>query len=153
MGKENHHFIFIEAPIDLVGPQIIAWGESTWWPKNCQMRFKKLTPGDVRIGTEYEMRLKAPLTAPMSSRVTKLDSREIERTFLTGMFKGRENVTAEERYNGTKVDYTLYYEIRGIFNVMFWPIIFRHLHDRNIKGILAALKKYCEAKANPLEDQ
>ena len=153
MEKTNHHFVFIEAPVNMVSPQIILWGEASWWPKDCQMRFKKRTPGEIRIGTEYEQRVRAPFAGSFSCRVTQLDpSREIERTFLTGMFKGRENVMLEERYNGTKVSYTLFYELRGILNVMLWPVLFQQMHDKNINKILAALKKYCEEKANPLEN-
>ncbi len=152
MEKTNHHFVFIEAPVDIVGPQIIAWGEASWWPEGSQMRFNKTTSGELGIGTEYEMRIKAPFVSPLSCRVTKLDpAREIERTFLTGMFKGREIVSAEERYNGTKVKYTMYYQVQGILNAILWPILFRRLHDANIELIMAALKRYCEQKANPPE--
>ena len=154
MEKINHHFVFIEAPADIVGPQTMLWGEASWWPQGCQMRFQKITPGELSIGTEYEMRIRAPFVAPLSCRVTKLDpAREIERTFLAGMFKGRENVVIEERYNGTKVNYTMFYQVQGILNAVLWPIVFHRLHDKNIKNILAALKKYCEGKAQNLENQ
>lgn len=151
--KVNHHFILIEASEKIVGPEIICWGESEWWPKECRMRFRNITLGSVRIGTEYEMMIRAPFASRFYSRVTKLTpDREIERTFLNGMFKGREAVDIEGRYNGTKVNYTMHYQIRGIFNKILWLIIFKKLHDKNIKLILSALKTYAEKKTAPLED-
>ncbi len=149
----NHHFVLIEAPESIIGPEMITWGEAQWWPKGSRMRFKRLSALPIQIGTEYQQKVMAPVGGRhWRSRVTKLTpGHEIERTFMDGMFQGRESVTIEGRYNGTKVDYKMVFKVRGISNKIFWPLIFRRMHDANIRLILAALKKYCELKNSQAE--
>ena len=143
----NHHFVLIEAPENVVGPQIILWGEAPWWPEKCSMRFIKKTIGPLAMGTEYEQRV-VPAGPHWNVRVTKLiPDREIERTFLNGMFQGKETVKIEGRYNGTRVSYLMQYEVRGIINKILWPLLFRRLHDKNIELILMALKDYVLEKS------
>ncbi len=150
--KLNHHFVLVEAPEELVAQEILVWGEASWWPPRCQMRFRKLTSGEIEIGTLYEQKLNMAMVKPWSCRVTKLSpGKEIERTFLGGLLVGRENVSVESRYNGTKVDYNLYYQVPGLVDKIIWKIFFRRMHDKNIRMILAALKSHCEAKVAPRE--
>ena len=142
----NHHFVLVEAPEDVVGPEVILWGEASWWPQKCSMRFIKTTIGPLTLGTEYEQRV-VPRGPRWTVRVTKLiPGREIERTFLNGLFRGKETVKIEGRYNATRVLYDMQYEVNGIFNKVLWPLIFQKLHDKNIELILAALKDYAENK-------
>lgn len=146
----NRHFIFIEAQEKIVGPEVIRWGESSWWPKRCTMKFIRRTPGELRVGTRFEQRV-VPLGPRWEVEVTGLvENRRIERTFLNGLFHGREIVTSEGRLNGTRVDYVMQYKIRGLFNKVLWPLVFRRLHDKNIQMILAALKEYAVNKQKDL---
>ena len=146
----NYHFIFIEAQEQQVGAEVINWGESTWWPKDCYMRFiRKTPPGPLQVGTRFEQRVTwgSPLISGWLPRwnveVTKLiKDREIERTFLNGMFQGSETVYVEERYNGSKVIYEMRFRLVGFFNKLLWRLLFRKLHDKSIKRILAALNDY-----------
>lgn len=150
--SSNHHFILIEAPEKFVGPEVILWGEASWWPQDCSMRFTRTTIGKLAIGTEYEQKV-VPRGPSWSVRVTKLiPNREIERTFLNGMFRGKENVNIEGRYNGTKVNYLLQYEVKGIINNILWVLIYRRLHDQNIELILTALKDYAMQKMKTAEE-
>ena len=145
--KFNHHFIFIEAPADLVGPEVILWGEALWWPKNSSMKFIRLTHGEIQVGTKYSQKVLLPLAPEWEVEVTRLlPGKEIERTFLNGMFKGKEIVRIEERYNGTKVEYAMHYEVLGILNQILWQLFFRKMHDWNIKMILKALQDYVTNK-------
>ena len=143
----NHHFILIEAPADLIVPEVILWGEAVWWPKNSSMKFTRLTPGEIQAGTKYRQKVLLPLAPTWEAEVTRLvPGKEIERTFLNGMFKGKETVTLEERYNGTKVEYVMHYEVLGILNRILWQLFFRKMHDRNIEMILKALQNYVTTK-------
>ena len=139
----NHHFILIEAAKELVAPQVILWGEAVWWPKNSSMKFTRLTPGDIRVGTRYRQKVLLPFAPSWEVEVTGLIAdHEIERTFLNGIFKGKETVSVQERSNGTKVDYRLQYQLRGLVNTILWPGIFSKMHDQNIEMILNALREY-----------
>ena len=142
--KLNHHFILIEdASGALVAPEIISWGEAVWWPKKSFMMFTRLTPGEIQPGTKYRQKVTLPLGPAWDVEITRLiPGKEIERTFLNGIFKGKETVSLEERYNGTKVDYLMRYEVVGIFNKILWQLIFQKMHDRNIERILKALEEY-----------
>lgn len=145
--KLNHHFIFIEASADLIAPEIILWGEAQWWPKNSSMKFTRLTPGEIQVGTKYHQKVLLPLAPKWEVEVTRLvPGKAIERTFLSGMFKGREIVTLDERYNGTKVEYAMHYEVLGILNQILWQLFFQRLHDQNIQMILKALQGYVTSK-------
>ncbi len=141
--KLNHHFILIEAPGGLVVPEVFLWGEASWWPKNSLMKFTRLTPGEIQVGTKYQQKILLPLAPQWEAAVTRLvPGKEIERTFLNGMFKGKETVTIEERYNGTKVDYLMQYHVLGIWNKIVWPLMFERLHDQNIEMIFKSLRDY-----------
>lgn len=141
--RVNQHFIFIEASRDLIAPEVILWGEAVWWPKNSSMKFTCLTRGDIQAGTKYRQEVLLPFAPKWEVEVTRLVSeKEIERTFLNGMFKGKETVTLEERYNGTKVEYVMHYEVVGIVNQILWKLFFQRLHDQNIEMILKALQGY-----------
>lgn len=145
--KINHHFVFIEAPADLVAPEVVLWGEAPWWPKNSSMKFIRLTSGEIQPGTRYRQKVLLPLAPVWEVELTRLiPGKEIERTFLNGMFKGKEIVTLEERYNGTKVEYVMRYEVLGFFNQILWQLFFQKLHDQNIKMILKALQHYVSDK-------
>ena len=141
--KANHHFVFIEAPLEAVFPEIVLWGEALWWPKRVTMKFTRKTPGKVSVGTKYEQRVTFFGGPHWDAEVTKLiPKKEIERTFLNGILVGKESVTLEFRVNGTRVDYLMQYKIRGLLNFVVWVLFFRRLHDRNITMILEALREY-----------
>ena len=145
--KINRHFVFIEAPLSLVWPEVLAWGEASWWPKGCRMRFIRQTEGEVAVGTRFEQRVLLPLGPRWHAQVTRcVHFSTIERTFVDGLFRGLERVTVEERANGTRVDYTMEYRIRGAVNALLWDLVFERLHDQNLEMILAALKRYMTEK-------
>ena len=141
--KINHHFILIEAPGHLVVPEIFLWGEASWWPKKSSMKFTRLTPGEIQVGTKYKQEVLLPLAPSWEVEVTRLiPGKEIERTFLNGMFKGKETIGIEERYDGTRVDYVMQYQVLGILNKILWPSVFQRMHDQNIEMILKNLKDF-----------
>lgn len=143
----NHHFIFIEVPIDIVAPEVVLWGESEWWPKKCLMRFTRESQGEIGVGTRYRQKIRKPLGHSWKVEVTKfIPDRLVERTFQTGMFQGYEVTKIEERSNGTRIDYELHYKIRGLLNKLLWPLCYRKQHDKNIKMILSALKDHVTKK-------
>ena len=141
--KLNHHFILIEAPCELVASEIISWGEALWWPKKSFMMFTRLTPGEIKLGTKYRQKVLLPLGPAWEAEITRLiPGKEIERTFLNGIFQGKETISLEQRYNGIKVDYLMRYQVVGILNKILWQLIFQKMHDRNIETILKALQEY-----------
>lgn len=141
--KINRHFVFIEAPLSWVAPQLMLWGEADWWPKKSLLKITKLESEEIKVGTQYQIRAKWFRGPVWIVQVTKLvPSSLMERTFLSGMFEGFESVTIEERANGTRVDYEMRYTIKGILNKIFWRFIFNKLYDKNMKMILSALNQY-----------
>jgi hypothetical protein len=63
------------------------------------------------------------------------------------MFKGYEQV-AFRRVGAEdwRVDYVMHYEVQGFFNRFLWVVLFRRLHDCNIKKILGSLKIFMETQ-------
>lgn len=150
--SENRQFVFIEAPIELVGPEVVLWGEASWWPKDSAMQFVKTSPGDVGVGTTFEMKLVKPIKHAWKAEVTRfIPGQLIERTFKTGPFKGYELVYAEERSNGTRVEYELHYTIPGPFDLLMWNLFCKKMHEASITKILEALKAFCMKKMAPAE--
>ena len=152
--KKNRHFIFIESFADIVGPQVMLWGEAQWWPEDCKMKFVRKTPGELNEGTQFQQEVLLPMGPKWDVKITKLvPNKEIERTFLNGMFKGKESVIIEERVNGTRVEYVMEYQIQGIINKILWKLVFERLHNKNIDMILAALQKYAMEKHNSRSEE
>lgn len=140
-------FIFIEAPIERVSREIVTWGESVWWPTQCLWNYRRTTDGEPAVGTLYTLKINKPSAPDWAVEVTRLEPQKmVERTFRKGMFKGREVVLMEERANGTRVDYELYFTIQGPLNLVLWPLVLRQQYLRTIKSILSSLKKYMQDK-------
>ncbi len=141
--EENHHFVLIEAPADLVAPQVILWGEASWWPQKSTMKFTKITPGEIKVGTRYQQKVLLPMGPSWDVEVSQLiPCKLIERIFLNGIFRGKETLLIEERSNGTKVDYIMRFYIVGFLNKILWSIHFKRLHNLNIEMILSSLKNF-----------
>lgn len=142
--QANRHFVFVEAPIRIVGPEAEVWGEGPWWPQDSGVKVTRQTNGAVAVGTRYLHSVNKPLVKDWISEVTKhVPGRLVERTFRGGLLEGFEAVTVEERSNGTRVEYELHYRVNGLVGQILWSLIYRQKHDDNIKKILEALKQYC----------
>jgi len=143
----DRHFVFIEAPVELVGPEAVLWGESAWWPKKSAMQFRKTSAGDLAVGATYEMRLVRPIPQAWQVEVTRyVPGHMVERMFKKGFFKGQEIVRAEERSNGTRVEYELHYAFSSPFHSLLWDLVCHKMHDANIMKNLEALKLHCMKK-------
>lgn len=141
--KLNHHFVFIEASINAVGPEAMSWGEASWWPQDSRLQFRRLGEGTLEIGTQFEMKVKGFMGPTFVAEVTQLiPNRLLELTYRKGFIIGQESIRIEERANGTRIDYELKYRITGLLNVVLWNLFFQKAHDRNLRQILDALKEY-----------
>jgi len=139
----NHHFVFVEVTKEHVWPEVVQWSESAWWPKECSMKFSRGPQENIQLGTEYTLKVKALLGPTCLLKISRLvpDS-EIERTFIKGLIKGFEIVKIEESSNGTRIDYEMTYEIKGLVNKILWAFFYEKLHNANIELILKALSDY-----------
>jgi hypothetical protein len=148
------HFIFIEAPIEIVGPEAMAWGVASWWPAESLLRFTKMSAGDLAVGTVYKQEIKMKrLSTSWQVEITKFEPNIlVERTFKGGLIKGCEIVRIGERSNGTRVDYERDYEIVGPLNKILWPVFYQKQYDANIELALRKLKDYAVKKYQGLED-
>ncbi len=144
--KENRHSILVRCSEEALVPEIVVWGETPWWPRGSLMRFVRLTDGPVGVGTRYRQEVRFPLAPSWDVAVTEVGPHSITRSFLHGMFTGSETVSARQEPGGTRVVYEMDYEVQGTANRVLWALLFRHLHDANIRRILKNLKRYCEAK-------
>lgn len=146
-----HQFVFIEAPIEVVSREVAAWGEASWWPKDVLWNYVRKTDGEIRVGTKYVIKINKPSAPDWAAEVTQYQPRHlVERTFSKGMFKGREVVVMEERSNGTRIDYELYFTIRGPLNLILWPLVFRSQYMKTIKQILKSFKTNLEQQHRDL---
>lgn len=138
-----HQFVFIEVPIEVVSSEVILWGESSWWPQNSLWKYHRMTDGEIRVGTQYNIKINKASAQDWTAEVTQLlPQKLIERTFIKGMFKGFEIVTMEERANGTRIDYELHFKIQGPLNLILWPFVFRKQYVETITLILNSMKNY-----------
>ncbi len=138
-----HQFLFFEAPIGLVSDELIRWGEAQWWPKDCLWKYIRQTDGEIRVGTQYLIKINKPSAADWTAEVSQLlPNRLVERTFKKGLFNGFERIMLEERANGTRIDYELHFKIRGFLNIFLWPFVLRGQYLKTIKTILAALQSH-----------
>ncbi|MCB9757765.1 MAG: hypothetical protein H6753_04985 [Candidatus Omnitrophica bacterium] len=138
-----HKFMFLEAPIEAVSAELITWGESSWWPQDCLWKYIRQTDGEIRVGTQYLIKINKPSAADWTAQVTQLLPKcLVERTFEKGLFNGFERITMEERANGTRIDYELHFKIRGLLNILMWPFLFRAQYVKTINKVMDALKDY-----------
>ncbi|MFA5088851.1 MAG: SRPBCC family protein [Candidatus Omnitrophota bacterium] len=141
--KVEHHFVFVEVPVEIVSPEIIQWGEASWWPRHSRIKFVRKAQGELGVGTRYKESLGGLFGLHWDVEVTKLvPLRGIEWTILNGLLKGYEAVTMEWRYNGTRIDYELHYQIPGWFNKIFWNFFYRKSHQQGIKMIMDDLRRH-----------
>ena|GEM_PF-659657 len=145
--EENRHSIIIRTDQPaLLRKEIICWGEAEWWPKGSLMAFRRLSSGEVALGTLYMQKVLLPLAPRWRVEVSEVTNRSISRRFLDGMFKGCEQVSFQRAAGGWRVEYVMHYEVRGFLNRFLWFLVFRRLHDRNIKEILGNLKIFMETQ-------
>jgi hypothetical protein len=143
--KINTHKILIWSFVERVVPQIILWGEASWWPKDSHMRFTRTTgPGSVQKGTRYRQLVMLPFAPSWNVEVDRVTDMAITRSFLDGMFRGFETVSAKREGLQVAVTYEMHYSLNGIVNTILWLLIFRRMHDTNIEMILSSLKKHAE---------
>lgn len=146
--RENKHSIIVHCQFDKARPEIIRWGEGAWWPKNSLMKFMRQGQGPVQTGTRYRQIVLLPFAPSWDVDVEKMDAKSITRRFLNGMFCGSETVSLEPSVTSAghfEVRYVMRYRISGLLNKMLWPMVFEHLHNRNIRTILQNLKIYLES--------
>jgi hypothetical protein len=138
--------VTIKAEGEKIFKELIMWGESEWWPKNCLMEFNNLSE-NVKEGTLYFQRVKLPFKLGWHTRNEVVDKERlyIKRTFLDGMFEGFEELKIVALYeNLCEVVYSFCYRVKGIINQLMWKVVFRRLHINNINAILKSLKGYLE---------
>jgi len=150
----NRHFIFIEAPIEKVSPEVVLWGDAPWWPKASPMQFTRIRGEKIDIGTQYELKVKKPFGSRWQAEMEELiPDKLVKRTFSKGMVAGYEVIKMSERSNGTRVDYEMHYTIRGFMNKALWNWVYRKQHDDNLKSILQALKQYVLKEQERIEER
>jgi uncharacterized membrane protein len=142
---ENRHKVSVRCPFQVVVPELITWGEASWWPKRSLMKFKRLTSGCVQRGTRYRQQVLLPGAPSWEAEVVDIGRMGIARRFQKGMFEGSETVTARPvEGEGALVEYRMSYQVKGWFNRLMWVLLFRRLHDHNIEEILLHLKIHVE---------
>jgi len=141
--KTLHQLVFLEVPAKVVGAELIYWGQASWWPPKVSFKLRRKTIGDLKVGTQYELKYQFPFSFSSELEVTRyVPDRVIEHTFIKGALRGQETILVEERYNGTKISYTLKYRIKGLGRKILWSLLLGRLHSANIKMILMSLKEH-----------
>lgn len=146
----DRQFVFIEVPIDIVGPESLLWGEASWWPKNSLIRFRRTSQQELGVGATYEINLNFPIPQKSVAEVTQYEpGRLVVRTFKEGFFKGSESVRAEERANGTRVEYEMRYMVSEPVKKIFWDLFLRKSYIAAINKVFLSLQAHCVKKIEP----
>ncbi len=139
----NSHTVIINAYIDKIFKQALLWGEAEWWPKECLMRYTRITGGDIRVGTRYHQKVSLPFAPEWDVEIVSItQNREIKRRFLNGIFSGTDSVILEPVKGGIEVKAVMDFDVNGYFNKLAWRFIFKRMHDENLEKILKAMKEY-----------
>ena len=145
--KKEHHFIFIESPLEFVAPQVLSWQDAEWWPAQCALKYLRVDSGSLGTGTRFKKKLRWLVPLISVSEISNWNPPQgMEWTFKKGPIKGHESVAIEGRYNGTKVTFEMVYQIKGIVNKFLWAWVFHKRHEKSMKQILDALRIYCLAQ-------
>ena len=144
----EHHFIFIEVPVELVAPQALLWSQSGWWPES-SLQYVAASL-NFQQGTQVQKKISLLMGPRWELEVTKLTDYEIEWTYRKGIIKGVESLRVEGRSNGTRIDYELRGSIKGLFPKILWMFYFKKVHARSLQKILTALKASVIAKYDSL---
>jgi len=146
--KIVRHFIFVEAPIEVIGPEVMQWGEAVWWPKEMPLGFTRVSAGDLAVGSVYKQKIgKGRLSLSVEVEVTKFESNTLmQRTFKKGILKGYEVIRVGERSNGTRVDYERHDDIVSPMNKILWAVFYQKHYDATIELALRKLKDHAVRK-------
>lgn len=141
----NHHSITVKAPAGRIYRELLIWGESEWWPKDCPMRYTRLTEGDVRVGTRYLQKVQKPMGPEWETEViSATEGREVSRKFTKGMFTGVERLYIIPAMGANELHYMMDFEVVGNINRLMWEGLYKGKHDENIRKVLLALKRHLE---------
>jgi hypothetical protein len=145
VGSEEYvrHFMFIEAPLDIVGHEMIFWGKASWWPNFGTIATVRESENPLQLGTRFRHEIKKPFKQTWISEVVKyIPNRLIEWSLRPGMIKGSEVLKLEERANGTRLDYALYGAPSNVLNKFLWKLFVRKPYEEYTKRILLALRDH-----------
>jgi hypothetical protein len=144
--QENRHEVIIDTKDrQEVFRQIVLWGEASWWPRSCLMKFTRLNGAEIQKGTMYRQKVMLPFAPSWLTRVSEvIEGTSISRSYLDGLIDGEEAVKIVPLGDKLKIEYCLNFGIRGRVKSFLWNICLRAIHDKNIKFILNNLKDYLE---------
>jgi len=147
MNKEIKQSIAVRADCNKIFNELLAWGQSRWWPENSLMRFDNLS-GPIGEKTLYRQKIKFPFAPSWHTKNESVDKSKlcIKRVFLDGLFEGYEEIKISKDKLTPEVIYSFNYRVKGVFNKLMWKVLFKKLHVRNINMILQALKDYLEKR-------
>ena len=150
----SHHFITINAPVDAIYREIVLWGESAWWPDESPMKYSRTDLGEVRVGTCFHQKVYKPFAPEWDVEVISITpGYEISRRFITGMFRGTDQVYIKQSEKANEVHFLMDYEVMGGINRILWKLAYRRMHDENIVRILNAMKSALEGAEIPARGQ
>lgn len=143
---DNRHEVIINTyDQKKVFDQIVLWGEASWWPKRCMMRFIRIGTAPIQKGTMYHQIVTLPFGPRWLSLVSEVvDNISISRRYFESFISGDEIVRIVPLERTIKVEYLLVYTIKDRSHNVLWKIILKRLHDYNIKLVLNNLKQYIE---------
>lgn len=143
--NNRHEVIANTKDIKKAFEQIVLWGEASWWPDKCTMKFMRLGGSNIQKGTVYRQKVLLPFTPSWLALVTEIiDNKSISRRFLDGLLDGEEKVSIFDYQGSLRVEYLMNYRIKGFMNNILWKTCFNRMHDSNIRLILKNLKDYLE---------
>ena len=144
--QNNKHEVLINTKdIDKAFGEIVLWGESVWWPKNCTMKFIRRGNSSIQRGTIYRQKVLLPFAPSWLAIVTDIiEKKSISRKFLDVLLDGQETISISPCDEKLKIEYLMNYKIKGQLNNILWRLFFNGMHDNNIRLILKNLKEYLE---------
>ncbi len=141
----NRHSIDIKAAPSEIFRELVLWGESKWWPAGSPMRYTRLTPGGIGVGTRYRQKVRVPFGPEWDVEIASLSpDREVAKRFLNGMFRGVEREYIVPADGACQVHFLMDFEVVGGLNRLMWEAVFKKRHDVNLGLILNSLKGFLE---------
>jgi len=141
------HFIFVEVPHEKVIEDALLWFNPGWWPKNSKIKFEGIGSRSFSISSVFKKKIDLSFISDWDCEIKSYtEGINIEWSFASKDYKGKERISLEGRMNGTRVDYLMEIEPLGIIQSLKWQKISKSKYEEEMRKIFHALSEHLRLK-------